>query len=327
MARKSRKIRQPERSVDCPEVRYRTALYVRLSVEDNGIKGDSLENQIELVQNYAEQCPDLKVVRTFADNGATGTDFDRPAFSEMMEEVKRGRINCIVVKDLSRFGRNYLETGHYLEKIFPYLGIRFISVNDHFDSLQGGKNDALLIPLKSILHDAYAKDISRKVSSAIDIRKRSGSFMGKIPPYGYVRDEQDRHRLRIHPERAGIVRLIFQWYMEGMGPAAIARRLNDRKIPTQFQLRYLEGHKDGKKDALWRGSTVTDLLRNPYYTGCTVERKESRLLYQGGIRRVIPESEWNLIEGTHEPIIDRQTFENVRARIAESRRRRAEADT
>ncbi len=240
----------------------------------------------------------------------------------MMEEVKKGAINCIVVKDLSRFGRNYLETGNYLEKIFPYLGIRFISVNDHFDSLHDRKSDTLLVPLKSILHDTYAKDISRKVSSAIDIKKKSGKFMGKIPPYGYVRDEQDRYKLCVHTERAEIIRMIFKWRTEGMGAVSIAHRLNDMTVPTQLQIRFAEGHHDGKEHALWRGSAVMDILKNPCYIGCMVERKGSNLLCKGRENKVIPESEWNLIENTHEPIIDKETFEKVQRLVSESRGKR-----
>ncbi len=322
MARKSRKDLHIENKRPQPEILYDTAIYARLSIEDNGIEGDSIENQIEMIENYIRGRQDLGVVRTFVDNGETGTNFERPGFSEMMEAVKKGEINCIVVKDLSRFGRNYLETGNYLEKIFPYLGIRFISVNDHFDSLHSGKSDTLLVPLKSILHDTYAKDISRKVSSAIDIKKKSGIFMGKIPPYGYVRDEQNRYKLCVHTERAEIIRMIFQWRMEGAGSVSIAHRLNDMGIPTQFQIRHMEGHHDGKENALWRGSVVTDILKNPCYIGCIVERKGSNLLCKGRESKVIPESEWNLIENAHEPIIDKETFEKVQRLISESKRKR-----
>ncbi len=322
MARKSRKNLQTENIQPQSEPLYHTAIYARLSIEDNGIQGDSIENQIEMIEKYISKCQDLKVVHTFVDNGETGTNFERPAFMNMMEAVKKGTINCIVVKDLSRFGRNYLETGNYLEKIFPYLGIRFISVNDHFDSLHGGGSDTLLIPLKSILHDTYAKDISRKVSSAINIKKKSGKFMGKIPPYGYVRDEKDRYKLCVHTERAEIIRMIFRWRMEGMGSVSIAHRLNDLAVPTQLQIRFAEGHHDGKEHALWRGSAVLDILKNPCYMGCIVERKGSSLLCRGQGNKVIPESEWKLIENTHEPIIDKETFEKVQKLVSESRRKR-----
>ena len=180
----------------------------------------------------------------------------------------------------------------------------------------------MLVPLKSILHDTYAKDISRKVSSAIDIKKKSGKFMGKIPPYGYVRDEQNRYKLCVHTERAEIIRMIFKWRMEGAGSVSIAHRLNDMGIPTQFQIRHMEGHHDGKENALWRGSVVTDILKNPCYIGCIVERKGSNLLCKGRESKVIPESEWNLIENAHEPIIDKETFEKVQRLISESKRKR-----
>lgn len=305
-----------------PEILYNTAIYARLSIEDNGVQGDSIENQVYMIEKFISKCSDLKLTHTFVDNGETGTNFERPAFSDMMEAIKKGTINCIVVKDLSRFGRNYLETGNYLEKIFPYLGVRFISVNDHFDSLHGGKSDTLLVPLKAILHDTYAKDISRKVSSAIDVKKKSGKFMSKIPPYGYVRDEQDRYKLCVHTERAEIVRMIFKWRIEGLGPVSIAHRLNDMGVPTQSKIRYMEGHNDGKENALWRGSVVADILKNPCYIGCIVERKGSNLLYKGRECQIIPESDWNLIENTHEPIIDRETFEKVRKLLVESKMKR-----
>lgn len=235
----------------------------------------------------------------------------------MMEAVREGSINCIIVKDLSRFGRNYLEVGNYLEKVFPYLGVRFISVNDQFDTLYSSNQEVFMVPLKSIIHDIYAKDISKKVSTAIDIRKKSGKFMGKIPPYGYVRDKQDRYQLCVHKERAKIVKQIFSWRLDGVGPARIAQCLNNMGVLTQLQVRFIEGYKDGVENALWRSSVITGLLQNPCYLGCIVERKGSNLLYKGKNNMVIPQTEWHLIENTHEPIIDKKTFEAVRKLIEE----------
>lgn len=318
MARKSRKPMAVAFGVEQTTSVYLTALYARLSIEDNGIEGESIENQIHIIQQFVNKNPDLQIVNQFVDNGQTGTNFDRPGFTAMMDAIRKGNVNCIIVKDLSRFGRNYLETGNYLEKIFPYLGIRFISITDHFDSLHAGKNDTLLIPLKSILHDTYAKDISKKVSTAIDIKKKNGKYMGKIPPYGYVRDINDRHKLVVHSDRAKIVRQIFQWRIEGAGPVTIAHRLNDIKVPTQFQIRYMEGHADGKPNALWHGSAVSDILKNPCYIGCIVERKGSNCLCNGKNHKIIPVSEWNLIENTHTPIIDKKTFYKVQELLEES---------
>lgn len=318
MARKSRKALPENQIIEQKTTTYLTALYARLSIEDNGIDGESIENQITIIEQFIKQNPDLQVVERFIDNGRTGTNFERPGFQAMMDAVRGGKVNCIVVKDLSRFGRNYLETGNYLEKIFPYLGIRFISVTDHFDSLHAGKNDTLLVPLKSILHDTYAKDISKKVSTAIDIKKKSGKYLGKIPPYGYIRDTNDRYHLIVHPERAEIVRKIFQWRLEGDGPVTIAHRLNDMKIPTQFQIRYMEDHADGKPNALWHGSAVSDILKNPCYLGCIVERKGSNSLYKGKNHKMIPVSDWKLIENTHEPIVSKESFYRVQNLLEKS---------
>lgn len=273
---------------------------------------------MDMIRQFIEKNPELKIAGEFVDNGLTGTNFDRPGFAAMMEAVRKGEVNCIVVKDLSRFGRNYLETGNYLERIFPYFDTRFISVTDHYDSFHSGRNDTLLVPLKSILHDAYAKDISKKVSTAIDIRKKSGKYMGKTPPYGYVRSANDRYKLVIQPERARIVRQIFQWRIGGAGPVTIARRLNDMEIPTQLQIRFMEGHGDGKQDALWHGSSVSGILKNPCYLGCIVERKSRNSLFNGNYNRIVPVSEWNLIEHTQEAIVDRDTFYQVQELMQKS---------
>lgn len=311
MARKSRRTALTDKKTE-NETLYRTAIYARLSIENNGISGDSIENQLAVVKQFIKERPDLRLIRTFIDNGESGTHFERPGFRAMLDAVRKGEINCIVVKDLSRFGRNYLETGGYLERLFPCLGVRFLSVNDNYDSLHSQCSDAFLIPLKAVLHDIYAKDISKKICASLDIRKKSGSFLGNIPPYGYMRDSKDRHKLAVHPERAGVVRQIFQWKLSGDGPAAIARRLNENKIPTQLNLRFQEGYPNGREDAVWHGSTVAAILKNPCYIGCTVERKSSRAFYQGKQRLAIPEEKWKLIENTHEAIISRGDFEKVR---------------
>lgn len=296
---------------------FNTAVYARLSIEDNGKNGNSIENQIYLIEKYISTQEDLQHVETFVDNGMTGVNFQRPAFQKLMEAVKQGNINCIVVKDLSRFGRNYIETGEYLEKVFPYLGVRFISINDNFDSLHEN-NNSLIISLKGILHDTYAKDISKKVSTALDIKKKSGKFMGKMPPYGYIRSAEDRHKLVVHKGRARVIKDIFNWQLSGMGIVAIAKKLNEMGIPSQLKLRWIEGYADGRKIALWQGSSVIDILRNPCYIGCIVERKSYNELYKGKKLKIIPPSQWKLIKNTHEAIIDEDTFYKAQKMIEES---------
>ena len=297
---------------------FNTAIYARLSIEDNGNNGKSMENQVYLIGKYIGEQEDLKHIGTFVDNGMTGVNFQRPAFQRLMEEVKKGSINCIVVKDLSRFGRNYIETGEYLEKLFPYLGVRFISINDNFDSLYENNNSSLIISLKGILHDTYSKDISKKVSTALDIKKKSGKFMGKMPPYGYIRSAENRYKLVVHKERACVIKDIFNWRLSGMGTVGIGKKLNEMAIPSQLKIRWIEGHADGKETALWQGSSVMDILRNPCYIGCIVERKSYNELYKRKQRQIIPSSQWNLIKNTHEAIIDEDTFYKAQKIIEES---------
>ncbi|MEG0228613.1 MAG: recombinase family protein, partial [Lachnospiraceae bacterium] len=179
---------------------YRTAIYARLSTLDNGCGSDSIENQVELLKRYVGDNHDLTLISTFLDNGMTGTNFDRPGFIAMMDALKSGKINCIVVKDLSRFGRNYMEAGNYLEKIFPYLGVRFISVNDNYDSISVTANEALALSLKNVYHHIYAKDISQKICTLFDAKKKQGLFLGRFAPYGYKKSENNRYRLEIDKE-------------------------------------------------------------------------------------------------------------------------------
>ena len=208
---------------------YRTAAYVRLSVEDSGKPGaDTIEGQKNLLLRFIEDDPTLTLYRLFCDNGRTGTDFDRPQFEKMMEEVRKGHIDCIVVKDLSRFGRNYKETGNYLERIFPFLGVRFIAVNDGFDTLTARRGaDGYLVPLKNLINEVYSKDISRKSGSALAAKQKNGDFIGAWAPYGYRKQPDNPHKLEPDEATAPVVRQIFRWRAEGVSVTQIARRLND----------------------------------------------------------------------------------------------------
>ncbi len=314
MARKSRKKLGQDEPTSDTATRWKAAIYARLSVEDKTY--ESIEHQIELVQHHLASHIDIQVVRIFTDNGETGTSFDRPAWMSLMDAVRKKEINCIVVKDFSRFGRNYLEMGRYLEQVFPFLNVRFLSVNDQFDSLYMESGD-LLNTIKSILHDSYARDISTKIKSSLHIRKQSGRFMNKRPLYGYERDPSDRYHLIVNPEQASVVKQIFQWSMDGVGATAIARKLNDMNISSPSRLWYLQGIPEGKSNAIWRGASVKSILENPCYTGCLVERKYQKA---HGVRKVgapIPKEQWNLIQDTHEAIIDSNLFATVSKLLAE----------
>ncbi len=320
MARKSRKENDRVNLSETIKVGYNTAVYARLSKEDNGIDGLSIENQLNILLDFVNKHPELNLADKFVDNGQTGTNFERPAFTRMMQKVRKNEINCIVVKDLSRFGRNYLESGNYIERIFPYLGIRFISISEGIDSLGINSNEDLLMSLKSIINDNYAKDISKKVCTAIDIKKKSGKFMGKIPPYGYKRCENDRYKLKIHESRAVIIQRIFAMKIYGLGATAIARKLNDEGIPSQMKLRFLEGFSDGEETSLWHGSSVIGVLRNYYYLGKTVERKGENQLCAGKNEKMLPESDWNIIPCTHERIISDDDFFKVQTMLAQPKK-------
>ena len=293
---------------------YQTAIYARLSIEDNGCGSDSIESQIELLKKYIEEKQDLTLKLVFYDNGMTGTNFDRPGFMAMLEEMKKGNINCIAVKDLSRFGRNYVEAGYYLEKIFPFLGVRFISVNDNYDSISVTSNEELALSLKNVCHHIYAKDISRKICTVFEAKKKQGLFLGRFAPYGYKKCENNKYKLEIEEETARVVQNIFKLHLNGMSAFGIARFLNSQGIPSQskrlFEKGMIKGTK-GEATSKWSSGSVLGILKNPVYCGCIVERKSDSAYYKGGQKAVIPRSEWRYMKHTHQAIIDKETFEQV----------------
>ncbi|RKD28172.1 recombinase family protein [Lacrimispora algidixylanolytica] len=315
------------RSTDKKDTTFLTAIYARLSIEDNGIDSDSIETQIYYLQKHVKEQKELELISTYCDNGMTGTNFERPGFQAMLSDIKSKKINCIVVKDLSRFGRNYMEAGNYLENIFPYYGVRFISVNDNYDSLEVTANEALALSLKNVYHDIYAKDISRKICTLFDVKKKKGLYLGRFAPYGYKKSNMNPYQLEIEEETASVVREIFSLRIKGMGVIKIARWLNDQGIRSQscrlYELRKLKGT-NGEANALWSGSSVTGILENPVYCGCIVERKSEQSYYKGGKKRLIPKEEWKYIENTHEAIIDQGTFIKAQTIMEESKKNKKE---
>lgn len=284
------------------------------------MEGNSLEIQVDYLQKYINQNRELTLIKIYRDNGMTGTNFQRPAFMAMLEDIKSGKINCIVVKDLSRFGRNYVETGNYLENLFPYMGIRFISVNDSYDSMDATAQEKLAISLKNVYHSIYSKDISRKICTSFDIKKKKGFFLGRYAPYGYKKSRENHYILEIEEETAKIVKEIFELRLKGIGVVKIARILNNRGILSQNRRLYERGEIKKGKDSIWSGASVLGILENPIYCGCLVERKTDISYYRGGQKRVIPQEEWNYIKNTHEAIIDKAIFYKVHILIEESRK-------
>lgn len=316
MARTSRK--NPVATVAKPEKIdiFQTAIYLRLSLEDNQKKDtDSLANQQALLMKYVEARPFLELVGIYTDNGCSGTDFDRPQFKQMMEDARSGKINCIVVKDLSRLGRNYVEAGDYLEKIFPFLGVRFIAVNDNYDSSNINSSDQLVASLKNLVNDAYAKDLSRKISTAMQEKRRRGDFVGAYEPYGYRRDPDNTSKLIIAPEIAPIVQEIFELRATGIGIEKLCRVLNEKGYPSPGRLRFERGiitHNNRKGSELpWNRHVLTDLLRNVVYIGNLAQGRVGVSLYQGIPYHQKDKSEWDVVTGTHEPIINIELWGKV----------------
>lgn len=323
MARKSRRqsvIAQKETVTQ--EKVFKTGLYVRLSIEDvrDRKDSDSIENQTYLLKQFVEERPFLQIYSIYTDNGEKGTNFDRPEFNRLMDDVKAGRVNCIVVKDLSRFGRDYLETGNYLEKIFPFLGVRFISINDNYDSFNPeNSNEGLIISLKNLLNDVYTKDISKKIISTFRERQSKGEFLGAHVPYGYSRPDDGTYKLVVDEEAALVIRQIYQWKVEGLSDTAIARRLNDMGIPSPSKYKYLKGEWKNARynNNIWQRQAIKAITENEVYLGHKIYGKIQASLYEGKRKSRVPRDEWTIIENDHEQIIDQETFDIVHARRLE----------
>lgn len=317
MARTSRKaaIREMAAPAVLPERIYNAAVYVRLSVEgsDREKNRESIAMQRYMLEKYVEAQPDMRLAGVFCDNGETGTNFSRPGFEDMMDAVRQRKADCIVVKDLSRFGRNYVETGYYLEKIFPYLDVRFVAINDRYDTLDGNGDD-MVLSLKNLVNDLYAKDISKKVNSTFETMRKNGELTSGQPPYGYQRAPENKRKLVIDPETAPVVRDIFQWRLNGLGAAQIARRLNDCGIPSPGMYWHMKGYRKkmpGRADPIWSAVSVRRVSESPVYAGHMVQGKMKQSLSDGIPTKKTACREWIIVKNTHEAIIDQETFDKV----------------
>ena len=306
---------------------YRTAVYARLSRDDGDkAESNSIVSQRELCGEYIRRHPELEHVETYTDDGYSGVSFDRPGFRLMEQDIREGRIDCVICKDLSRFSRNYIEAGRYLEKIFPQLGIRFIAVNDAYDSLTGNpQSDSFIIPFKNLINDAYCKDISVKIRSSLDVKRRRGEFVGAFAPYGYKKAPEDRHRLVIDEYAGNIVRSVFGMYKEGLSIGAIADRLNSLGVasPMEYRLSQGSGYSSPFKvgdTALWSYPAVRRILTDEVYIGVLVQGRRGTPNYKVKQARVKDEAEWIRTENTHEPLISHADFMAVRDMLSRDRR-------
>ena len=302
--------------------RYDTALYLRLSKEDGDVasgsknESNSIANQKSLIMDYLQSRPEFWVVSIREDDGFSGTDFNRPAFQAMMEDVKKGVINCIIVKDLSRFGRNYIEVGRYLEKLFPMLGIRFIAVNDNYDSLEADTTHDIVVPFKNLINDSYCRDLSVKIRSHLAIKRKNGEFIGAFACYGYLKDENNRNQLVVDTYAGQVVKDIFRMKINGMSQYRIADALNEQGIlsPMEYK-KYLGSHFESSfkvnPKAVWTAKAVTRILTNEVYTGVLVQGKQTTPNHKVKVRQEVDETDWIRVENAHESLIDRVLFDIV----------------
>ena len=310
MARKRKSASVPvEASTQKGLTPINTGLYARLSVLDNGkADGDPIESQVKIIKQYLSDHPELRLADQYLDNGYSGVSFERPQWERLMRDVKVGKINCIIVKDLSRLGRNYIETGNFLERICPKLGIRFISVNDNYDTYNIRSQDELTVSVKNIVNDYYAKDISMKSGAALKAKRQNGEYIGSYAPHGYRKDPENKNRLLVDPETAPVIRKIYDMALDGWGCMRIAKQLMEDKIPitrvksnTECDVNYYS----------WGSARISHILRNPFYKGAHLVCRT----HQKGIRSntydIIPREDWEVIEGCHEAIVTPEEWEQV----------------
>lgn len=284
-----------------------TAIYLRLSSADGpAAESDSIQNQRSFLRAWAGH-HQFRITREFVDDGHTGTDFDRPGFQELTACLMDGSVRCILVKDLSRLGRNYTETGRYLEQIFPRMGVRFIAVNDQYDSAQNTDSVRQMAVFKNVFNDFYAADASSKVRTSLNILKRQGKFLGRQAPYGYRMDPRDRYRLLPDEGTAPTVRRIYALFLGGASRTQIAGLLNREGVPSPAVSQY-RSHQNRKFTGLWSAETIRRILSHPVYQGDMAQQFTRMVSYKVHERRRVPPEEWIIVPGTHPPLVSREAF-------------------
>ena len=262
---------------------YHAAIYVRLSKEDGDIsssaklESNSISNQKALILDFLKDKKDIEVVSVRVDDGYSGSNFDRPAFQAMLEDIRRGIVDCVVVKDLSRFGREYIDSGKYIERLFPALGVRFIAINDNYDSLEGkSQADEIVIPFKNLINDAYCRDISIKIRSHLEVKRKNGEYIGAFTPYGYKKDDSDKNKLVVDTYAADIVKEIFRLKLSGMSQTAIANYLNDQGVLSPMEYKHslginIQDNFKRHEQAEWSAMSVKRVLENEVYIGTLIQ--------------------------------------------------------
>ena len=303
---------------------FRVAIYLRLSKEDDDLscssgaksESNSISNQRKLIYDFMKSHPELELYDEYKDDGKSGSNFDRAEFQRMMKDIEAGKVNCVVVKDQSRFGRDYIDVGKYKEKIFPKLGVRFITINEGYDSLSATSSDDLAFTINSFVYDFYIRDISTKIRTNLTAKKQNGEYAGAFVAYGYVKDSNDKSKLVVDQFAADVVRDIFRWKIEGLSPQNIAVRLNELGIPSPAEYKKLSGSNyktsfQTSSKAVWSHVSVRRILKNEIYLGVMIQGKRTTPNYKTKTVVTKAESEWLRVEGTHEAIISVRDFELV----------------
>ena len=303
---------------ETPAAVYRTAIYLRLSQEDGDkFESDSISNQRKLALDYIRNKSEFRLVGEYVDDGYSGSNFERPAWKRLYEDLEKGVVNCIIVKDLSRFGRNYIEVGRYLEMTFPVLGVRLIAPGDSFDTAEDRRSaDFLTVPMKNLINDYYCREISRKVSTQLQAMRKRGECVTSFAPYGYKKNPLDHSRLIVDESAAPTVRQIFDWKLEGYGNRTIADRLNENGVLSPYEYRISNGERMGSNfkkydKARWAAGSIYSILHNECYTGTMVQGKMKKLNFRSDEMVLLPKDEWTRVEGTHGAIVERNLFQQV----------------
>ena len=311
------------------QTKFLAAMYLRLSRDDSDVgevtdrggsiksESNSIGNQRELIRAYIHDHEDIELFDIYIDDGFSGSNFERPEFKRMINDMEAGKVNCIIVKDLSRFGRDYIESGRYIQKIFPSLGVRFIAITDHFDSFHADAGESgIVLPVKNFINDSYCRDISMKVKSQLEVKRKNGECISAFAPYGYKKAEYDKNQLVVDEYAAEIVKKIYSWKMEGLAVSAIAGKLNALGIlsPKEYKksvgINFQSGF-SGAGTSKWSGITVKRILTNEIYLGHLVQGKTEKINYKLKKSVEKPETEWIRVENTHEAIISEDNFQIV----------------
>ena len=301
---------------------WTAALYIRLSKEDE-LKGESnsVTAQREILKEFIKQKPEIEEYDVYVDDGWSGTNFERPSFKRMMSDIYAGKVNCVIVKDLSRFGRNYSKGGEIITDEFARLGVRFIALNNGFDSISESYNamtQCITVGMTNVINESYAASTSANVRGTLNMNRQQGKFIGSFAGYGYKKDPDDHHKLIVDEEAAVVVRMIFEKFVDGMSIIGIAKELNEMGIPNPSAYKQMKGfnyrHPNlSKSDGLWPDSSVRRILQNEMYIGNMVQGKTRNISYKIKKSVNVSREDWIVVKNTHEPIIEKELFDKAQA--------------